>query len=152
KFDAAKRWAMLVLVAAGLAAGAADGTTITISTSLNQLVAGADNQGGWSSNVTFMNDPVNDNYHTRAGDTFRSFFSCDLSGVSGVVTAAEFDVRRYDQSGPVSLNLWDVTTFASTLITKNPPNASIFADLGSGVSYGVFSVATGASTDVLQFT
>jgi hypothetical protein len=64
-------------------------------------------------------------------------------------------VRRYDQSvGAVTLGLWDVSTPAATLITTRNGISSpaIFADLGSGTPYGVFSVSTGASGDVLTFS
>lgn len=139
------------MLVAGLAicmASAAHAATVTISTSQ----AGPDNQGWWSSTRS-NNNPVNDNYYTGNDDTYHSFFSFDLSGISGVVTAARFDVRRYDQSGTVNLGFWDVGTSAATLITtrNNISSPSIFSDLGSGVSYGLFTVTSGASADILTF-
>lgn len=150
----------LSLIAAAfsiLLPSAAQATVVTISTSLNQLQQGADNQGWWS-NTTQNNNPVNDNYYTGSSgeffDAFRSFFSFDLSGLSGTVISARFDVRRYDQSGEVNLSLWDVSTPAIDLLTTrtNILNNAIFTDLGSGINYGSFNVVGGASLDVLQFT
>ncbi len=142
-----------------LVCGPAYAATATISTSLNPLQAGVDNQGWWTTS-TIPNGSNNDNYITGRGandfpaDSFRSFFSFDLSGISGVVTSARFDVRLYNQSRAVSLSLWDVDTPAATLITtrNNISNPTIFADLGSGTSYGLFSIALGNSTDILSLT
>ncbi len=131
----------------------ANALPITVTTSDNQIQAGVDNQGWWS-NVVVNNNPTNDNYITgNSSDNFRSFFSFDLSSISGTVTSATFEVRRYLQSGAVTLSLFDVTTPAATLITtrNGVSSPSIFADLGSGTSYGSFAVATGVSTDILSF-
>ena len=67
--------------------------------------------------------------------------------------SAVFEVRRYDQFGALTLGLFDVPTPAAALITTRQgiQNAAIFADLGSGNSYGSFAVAEGSSTDVLSF-
>jgi len=132
--------------------GAAHAALVSIDTSLNPLQPGTDNQGWWSATVTNSN-LTNDNYITGTNDTYRSFFSFDLSGLSGIVTSASFEVRRYDQTAPLTLGLFDVSTPAATLVTTrgSAPNPTIFADLGSGDSYGMFEVATGASADVLSF-
>lgn len=158
---ASKRSSIAVIgitVALALFMGAAHGASVTISTSLKPLQAGTDNQGWWSSTLT-NNNSSNDNYFTGENpftgekDAFRSFFSFDLSGISGVVTSARFDVRRYDQYSSVDLSLWDVSTSANALITtrSNISSPTIFADLGSGNSYGLYTVAAGDSTDVLSF-
>lgn len=144
----------VVVTVALFAIGAVEASVVTVSTSLNPIQAGTDNQGWWS-NTTTNNNPTNDNYIAgNPNDNFRSFFSFDLSGISGTVTSAQFDVRRYLQSGTVILGLWDVSTAASTLIStrSNISSPSIFADLGSGTSYGSFTVTTGASADILTFT
>ena len=125
---------------------------LIVTTSDNQIQPGADNQGWWSNIET--NGSTNDNYITGyTNDNYRSFFSFDLSGISGTVTSATFEVRRYDQFAPITLDLFDVTTPAATLITTRLgfQNAAIFADLGSGNSYGSFAVGTGLSTDILSF-
>jgi hypothetical protein len=61
-------------------------------------------------------------------------------------------VRRYDQTSDLTLGLFDVSTPASALVATrfNAFDAAVFADLGSGVSYGVFDVADGAGTDILS--
>lgn len=146
------------ILSAGVFFIAAFGSTVvqaapvTISTTFHQLQPGSDNQGWWSSTVT-NNNPTNDNYFTGKGDTSRSFFSFDLSGLSGVVTSATFQVRRYDQTQALTLGLFDVVTPAATLITTrtNVFNPTIFQDLGSGHSYGSFDVGMGYSTDILSF-
>jgi len=137
----------LMLCSASLAQAA----VVTVTTSDNQLQAGVDNQGWWST-FAINNNPVNDKYFTELDD-FRSFFSFDLSTTSGTVTSATFEVRRYDQFLPVTLGLFDVSTPAATLITTRQSVLSpiIFADLGTGNSYGTFNVNTGASTDILSF-
>lgn len=135
-----------------LATTAAYAVPVTVTTSTNQIQAGVDNQGWWSSTAT-NNNSTNDNYFTQNED-FRSFFSFDLSGISGTVTSATLEVRRYNQiRSPLTLGLFDVTTPAATLITTRQDISSpvIFADLGSGISYGTFEVVTGASTDILSF-
>ena len=130
---------------------AAHATTVTVSTSLNQLQKGVDNQGWWS-NFSTNGNSKNDNYYIANG--YRDFFSFDLSGISGNVTSATFQVRRYGQSGNVLLDLWDVTTPATSLITTRQgiSNQAIYNDLGSGISYGEFTVTNGASQDILNFS
>lgn len=127
--------------------------TVAIDTSFNPLQTGTDNQGWWSSTAT-NNNSSNDNYFTGDNDTFRSFFSFDLSNLSGTFKSATFQVRRYDQPTALTLGLFEVSTPASTLITTrtNIQDAAIFADLGSGDSYGSFNVAPGSSNDILSFT
>lgn len=138
----------LISLACAMSAQAAP---IIVNTSDSPLQAGADNQGWWS-NRTTNNNPSNDNYITR-DDDMRSFFSFDMSAISGVVTSATFEVRRYTSTPGVTLNLFDVSTSAASLITTRLgiSNLGIFNDLGSGNSYGSFVVAGGASTDVLSF-
>ena len=141
----------LLLCTAG---GAAQAVPVTISTSLNPLPGASENQGWWNE---LTGHPASiDNYITGASPgligTYRSFFSFDLSGVTGVVTSASFNVQRYGQPDRVNLGLWDVSTDAQTLRGSGAANPAIFADLGSGTSYGMFTVDTGASSDVLTFS
>lgn len=139
-------------------AGAAQASQVHIDTSFHPLQVGTDNQGWWS-NVEINNNPTNDNYYTGAGfngdkDIFRSFFSFDLSGLNGTVTSATFEVTRYyNQNASVTLGFFDVSTPALELITTRlkRQDASIFEDLGSGLSYGVFNVQASGLYDVLTF-
>lgn len=142
---------LLALALSMSAMGAAHAALVSIDTSLNPLQPGTDNQGWWST-AGANGNPTNDNYYTGSNDSFRSFFFFDLTGLSGTVLSAVFEVRRYDQSGALSLGLFDVSTPAAALITtrQGVENAAIFADLGSGNSYGSFAVADGSSTDVLS--
>ncbi|MEO8249061.1 MAG: PEP-CTERM sorting domain-containing protein [Burkholderiales bacterium] len=140
----------LLLCTAG---GAAQAVPVTISTSLNPLPGASENQGWWNE---LTGHPASiDNYITGASfqpGSYRSFFSFDLSGITGVVASASFNVQRYTQSAIVNLGLWDVSTDAQTLRGSGAANPAIFADLGSGTSYGMFTVDTGASSDVLTFS
>lgn len=137
-----------------LVASAADASTITISTSLNQLQAGVDNQGWISASGTNGNS-VNDNYFTGvSGVELRSYFFFDLSGVSGNIVGAELDVQRYGTTAGSTLGLFDVNTAASALVATRggAPNVSAFNDLGTGTSYGSFVVGAGSNTDIVSFT
>jgi hypothetical protein len=146
----------ILTVCAGtlLSAQLASGSTVTISTSLNQLQAGVDNQG-WISDTQANNNGVNDNYFTglNGANELRSYFFFDRSAISGTITAATLEVRRYDSSA-ATLGLFDVSTPAASLIATRggAANPAIFADLGTGTSYGSFVIAAGgASTDILSF-
>lgn len=134
-------------------AGAAQAAVYNIETSLNPLQAGTDNQGWYGSN-TSNNNATNDNYYTGFGGGFelRSWFAFDLSSVAGTITGITFEVTRYGQSGNLTLGIFDVTTPASQLPLNRGAGVfpAIFNDLGSGTSYGTFSVSNGSSTDVLS--
>lgn len=121
---------------------------ITISTSDNQVVSGVDNQGWWRQSIT-NNNATNDNYISRDG--IRGYFSFDLGSVSGVVTAAKLEVRRYNTDSGAILNLWDVHTSASDLAQRQVVDSAIWNDLGTGSNYGSFTAGTGASTDLMSF-
>ncbi len=83
-------------------------------------------------------------------DVLRNFFVFDLSSVSGNITSAElrlfnpnFGFQSVDPSEDYAL--FDVTTPASTLVGtlgRNLGRADIFADLGTGIGYGVTTVTT----------
>lgn len=70
--------------------------------------------------------------------TFRTFFTFDLSGVVGSVTAAElrmFNGAVLTPDATETISLYDVSTSASQLISTTV-TSEIFADLGTGVQYG----------------
>jgi hypothetical protein len=111
------------------------------------------NQGWWSNDLA--NRDSNDNYYvghsTFTGADHRDFFTFDLSGLpAGEVVAATLQLRRYaSNSGNEAietLELFDVSTDAATLNKNDSINPAIFADLGSGTSYGSFDLP-GAADD-----
>jgi hypothetical protein len=129
----------------------ATATPLTLDTSQSEFQDGLLNQGWWST-TTANNNPWNDNHYTGASDTFRSFYTFDLTGVTGTVTSATLRVMRGFQDGDANLSLWDVSTAAS-VVNNNYQliDNAIFNDLGSGTSYGSFLVQTGHWHNTLSF-
>ena len=123
---------------------------IVFSTSTSQFNAGIDNQGFWAADGlgSLSNVGSSDTYGVgvSGSSVLRNFFSFDLSslGPDQVITGATLEVRRYIQSGQneafETLEFFDVTTNAAVLNNKNGTSTSIFSDLGTGTSYGVFDV------------
>jgi hypothetical protein len=124
------------------------GMTFTLSTDMSQFDAGIDNQGWWS--ATFGNSDTNDNYFTgflSPADTLRDFFTFDISGLTPTdpVTSATLMLTKYTAASDTgaaahSLTFFDVSTDPATLNMNDGVSAAIFTDLGSGASYGSFSV------------
>lgn len=135
----------LVSVACLLAsAPLARADVFTFTTAQSPFVAGQQNQGWWSD--FDPHSPGNDNYLVGfvPSDTYHNFFSFDLSSLTGQVVAANLELHRfsYHSLNPSeTLGLFDVSTPAATLKTSIGTNAAIYNDLGSGTSYGVFSVS-----------
>jgi hypothetical protein len=136
---------MLTLPAAGHAA-----MTQTFSTSQSEFDPGVRNQGWWS--PTAPNDNFNQNYIVgRLGnDDFRNFFTFDLSSACQA-SSATLQLIRFDQTGPLTYSLFDVSTPAATLNANNGTSRTIFTDLGTGTRFGSFRVPDGAVADVLSF-
>lgn len=145
--------AIVTAAMVALMAGPGAAAVVTIGTDEGLVSPGRDNQGWWREGSQNSN-PTNDNYYTGASDSYRSYFTFDLSGLTGqTITALSLDLRRYNQSGTVELDFWDVDTSAADLAQREVINGTIFADLGSGLSYGSSGpIGVGASTDVLSFT
>ena len=147
-----------VVVLLMLAVGPLEGATLFFNTSDSQFTPGVDNQGWWG-NVATNNDP-NDDYITgsftsQANET-RSFFTFDLSSLSQTALSATLEVVRYSYLSPdpsETLGLFDVTTDAATLNNNTGPDAAIFADLGSGTTYGTFVIPaySFSNTETLTF-
>jgi hypothetical protein len=135
--------------------GAAAFTDFIADTDESRFDSGVDNQGWWG---TRKNYDRNDNYAVDRlnGETFRDFFTFDLSGVPGgtTVCGAALEIRRGVGFGErrETLEFFDVSTDAVTLNRNRGKSAAIFADLGTGTSYGRFRVRTrGDKDDVLEF-
>ena len=87
----------------------------------------------------------------QALEATRNYFTFDLSGISGTVTAAEIRIAHpsnsYDSpDASETVELFDVSTESSVL--QNPPVGpdltpleEIFGDLGSGGSFGTFEAS-----------
>ena len=140
----------LVLIVPAVAQAA---TTQTFTTSQSEFTGGVRNQGWWSSSTA--NRDFNDNYLVgqppdAGGARYRNFFTFDLSNACAA-SAVSLRLTRYVQSGPVTYSLFDVSTPAATLNANNGTNEGIFEDLGTGVSFGSFSVAPGGADDVVTF-
>lgn len=146
--------ALLAAVCLTLAANRTEAALVTFSTSQSQFTSGIDNQGWWSDVHT--NSDGNSNYFT--GIERRGFFTFDLSslGASDNITSATLNLRRGTSGfneATEDVGFFDVTTAAATLNNNNGVNATIYADLGSGVSYGTFTVSgTEDQEAVLSFT
>jgi hypothetical protein len=131
------------------------GAIETFHTSASQFDSGVDNQGWWS--ATRGNLDSNDNYFTGeiSGDILRSFFSFDLTSLSGTVVGAELTLRRFrfDSADPTeTLGFFDVSTPATTLNNNEGTSATIFDDLGTGVSFGTFVLPVATTPEVITFT
>lgn len=147
----AKLVGVALVVFAGFTFGGASAAVQTFTTAQSEFRAGTLNQGWWSS--TSQNSNANDNHFTGLfeAEVFNSFYSFNLTGLSGTATSATLRVHRGGQSGLVNLGFWDVGTAASTVNNNVGVNSSIFADLGTGNSYGSYSVANGSDNDYLSF-
>lgn len=150
-----KYWlAAALILMSGFIVSQSLAATFIISTSDSPITPGMDNQGWWG---TTPNTPSNDNYATGNETDLsnfvktRSYFSFDLAGVFGTVTSATLEVRRYVTDAGAILSLYDVSTSASALAQRGPANAAIYADLGSGVSYGSFTAGAGNTFDIMSF-
>jgi hypothetical protein len=106
---------------------------------------------------TYFWDSSSGNYHVNYLGGFgesRNFFVFDLSSVAGTITGATLEVQTYVAAGG-QVELFDVATDASILATPVLPQstiASVYHDLGSGLSYGSLRVwAYGRETDILAF-
>ena len=125
-------------------------STQTFTTSQSEFTPLVRNQGWWS--PTLENSDPNANYFVGRAepDVLRNFFSFDLSPACRA-SAVTLQLTRFDQTGPLTYSLFDVSTPAPTLNANTGASAAIFADLGTGTTFGSFPVATGAQTDTLSF-
>jgi hypothetical protein len=93
-------------------------------------------------------------FYTGAGaNEYRSFFTFDLSGVSGTVTSAQFNVSLTEDGGgpsPVTLNLVEYLGDISTLDSGGAGLAG-FAGLASGPLLGSATLNT-SDTGTLSIT
>ncbi len=165
--DQMKRAILAALVAGavvvGLVAGSAQArpsraalsssTVYTFSTGTNKIVAGKNNQGWWSNTVA-NNNPTNDNYIVgNFGGLLNDYFTFDISAFGNNCALGTSATLTIPQGGHgsgdpfLTLSLHDVSTDPLVLNTPagtNQPNPAIYNDLGSGKSYGMFTLPGGA--------
>jgi PEP-CTERM motif len=107
---------------------------------------------GWYTNGGIHN-PFNNNALTGLccfgeNTTFRTYYLFDLSALSETVTGAtlRLDLEGYaSDDSSESLTIWDVMVGHLGLLDTfdgSGQGSNIFSDLGSGVAYGNFTVAT----------
>lgn len=149
RFAAAMAWLTLTSLQPVQAA-------FVLNTSDGQFDPGVDNQGWWS--PSFSNNDGNDNYFVGTFDggttQLRNFFTFDLSGVSLAghnIVGAVLQVRRGSGSGnpTETITFFHVATAAATLNANDGISTAIFDDLGTGTSYGTYSVSTTGNPDSL---
>jgi len=137
----------------------ASAAELTFTTAQSQFDAGQNNQGWWANFSDDVPDTTGDDYFVGSTDTsgglafeFRDFFTFDLSSLRDNVVAAQLQLRAGvstflpDGATSETLELFDVTTPAPILNHLNNDEGhedpQIFADLGTGVSYGTFVIKT----------
>lgn len=164
---------LLSLLFLALAPPAPAQDTFSFTTAQSPFVAGSRNQGNYSRTPDpggdiYAHTSTNDNYVVGrlAGVDYRDFFSFDVSGLnltgrqiaSATLSVTRFDYVSDNNRASQTLNLFDVTTSASALKTTtgtgdaSSNQAAYYGDLGTGSSYGSFSVPrAGQPTDTLNF-
>lgn len=126
------------------------------------LFSGA-NQGWWSAEAPATD--ANDNYFVGVIDVdeftkqyVNNFFIFDISGLVAPVSSAVLNIQLYKTfsnlgAPSITYGLFDVSTDIADLNQNAGTSVSIFSDLGSGISYGAFSIATGLpKTTVVSLT
>jgi hypothetical protein len=118
---------------------------VSFSTGTSQVLPGVPNQGWWMNGDA--HGAGNPNYVTMDG-AFRNFFSFDLSGLSGGITAAVLSINTVDTTFdglPVTYSLYSVSTPVATLVNTNG-TPGVYADLGSGTRYASYGVSVYPAT------
>jgi hypothetical protein len=140
------------------ATGYVQAEILTYNTSEGAFSVGSTKDQGWWSPTAFNVD-ANDSYFVgRSGvDLFNNFFTFNLSTLDLTgkqIVSATLEVTRFETTGdlPHTYQLFDVLTPAAILNLNTGSNAGIFADLGSGTSFGSFSIGPGLGTDLLSFS
>jgi hypothetical protein len=128
-----------------------------IVTAGNEWIIDASNRGWWRNDG--YHDASNKNTITGQGSTgsqrFNSFFVFDLTSVlPGSITNATLRLEIENYYGPdtsESLTAYNVSTPISVL-TSSGTNVAVFDDLGSGNSYGDFTVLPANVGSILEIT
>jgi hypothetical protein len=154
--------AAAIALSIGAVSTPASADTIRLSTAASPFSPGVLNQGWWSDRLA--NTDANPSYTTGVlGDgtvrafEFRSFFTFNLqpidfttqrvTGASLIVAGGEYDSNEAVET----LGLFGVSTPAAALNHNTGLNAAIFADLGTGATYGTFQVPRYQRDSILTF-
>lgn len=124
-------------------------TSVTFDTSMNPILNGTKNQGTLSDEF----DQTATSELVRAGVNpfmdgveWRGFLTFSLATLpaDAFITGAALNFRQTSQGGPLptTIRLFDVATPATDLNLLNGTSQTMFADLGSGVTYGDMVVTT----------
>lgn len=124
------------------------GSSDTSSSNALQLngsqVVQATNSGWYRDDAMHM--PSNQNYiagfcNNCGGHYYNNFFVFDISGVTSPVTSASLTLNSFDVTAPLQYTLVDYTGNVDTLLNSSS-DAGIYADLGTGATYGGDLVST----------
>jgi hypothetical protein len=131
---------------------------LVLNTSDSPFTPGVDNQGWWNDSV-YSNSDGNDNYFVGATSygsyELRNFFTFDVRSVDltgETILSVLLQVRRGSGGGDATetVTFRQVATDPATLNFNEGVNATIFADLGDGPSYGTLTLpTTGGSPEEL---
>jgi hypothetical protein len=130
-------------------------TRLTFDTSEGRFDPGVNNQGWYRD--TGRNSNRNSNYIVGhccgGGSEYRDFFTFDLSSLTRHVETATLVLFDPFNRGDVTetIRFSDVTTPAKRLNANGRVHPDIFADLGSGRSFGTFSPIRKPNSQVRRF-
>ncbi len=120
-----------------------------------EIVLEAVNRGWWNSlgDHSSVNDNTLTGYYSPGNvpTEYNSYFSFDLSSVSGLVVSATLLLELetfYGSDSSETLSVWDVSTPAATLEATGD-DTSIFDDLQNGNSYGSYTAVPSEDGSIL---
>jgi hypothetical protein len=132
-----------------------DGSHFITSTSWSPVSASSYNQGWWSNTAGNSDDNSNTIAGDFAGSQYRNFFSFDIANLNLTGKTITRAVLSGDVAGvqgtDISYYLFDVSTDVYTLNANNGTSTSIFNDLGTGNSYGGYSIDASDSNTTKNF-
>ena len=149
--------ATFACLACGICVPVAYGNLKTFTTGgKSQFSPGIDNQGWWSNSASSTDKSTNYLTGFSRETEYRSFFTFDFSEHKEPVLSATLRLERSRSSSTneatETIELFDISTDAATLNANDGTNDAIFRDLGTGTSYGAFTLAgTGEEGDILEF-
>jgi PEP-CTERM motif len=135
-----------------------DYATLTLQEGSQSVSPSTNGFQGWIS-PSCCNDagfPYNTSYlaGVYGGSSRNNFFVFNIAGVNSPVTSATLNLYAGAISGELDYSLYAATSLISQLANGNAisPNATLYAELGSGVKYGSFVIGSGNSLQNLVFT